>query len=325
MLLFDKVALFDNRMVYSFTMNVPFRYYPVTPAQRKWGLYVTCVGHNTTPPGATFPSPEHPDEYYFTWKVGRILHEWQIILLEKGEGVVEFKGKRHKVGAGSLIVLPPGCWHRYRPDPKVGWTSYWIGFGGELADRLIVNAGFSTDGEIRRFKNDGPVLQLFAATVADLLSNAVRTPFSAAASVPMLVAALIETPVGTEANGKSASPILLAQMHISEHLSEMIDFAALAEKVGLTYRSFRYLFAKESGLSPLQYQLERRLARAKNLLMSSDMPIKDIGETLGFNSTWYFAHFFQKHVKASPASYRKRHQVSGCQLDQAGNRRHSLR
>ena len=119
-------------------MNTPFRYYPVTPAQRKWGLYVTCVGHNTTPPGATFPSPEHPDEYYFTWKVGRILHEWQIILLEKGEGVVEFKGKRHNVGAGSLIVLPPGCWHRYRPDPKVGWTSYWIGFG-ELDPTVVEN------------------------------------------------------------------------------------------------------------------------------------------------------------------------------------------
>lgn len=87
----------------------------------------------------------------------------------------------------------------------------------------------------------------------------------------------------------------------------MIDFEALAQKVGLTYRSFRYLFVKESGLSPLQYQLERRLARAKNLLASSDMPVKDIAKTLGFNSSWYFAHFFRKHIHSSPASYRKRY------------------
>ena len=63
--------------------------------------------------------------------------------------------------------------------------------------------------------------------------------------------------------------------------------------------------AKESGLSPLQYQIERKLIRAKNLLRSSDMPVKDIADSLGFNSTWYFAHFFQKHAKCSPASYRK--------------------
>lgn len=288
-------------------MNAPFRYYPVTPAQRKWGLFVTCVGHNTTQPGATYPSPEHPDEYYFTWKVGRILHEWQICLLEKGEGVVEFRNGRTKIGAGSLIVLPPGCWHRYRPNTKTGWTSYWIGFGGELADHLIGNAGFSKDGEIRSFKNNGQVFQLFAATVSDLLSNAERTPFSAAASIPMLVAALLEAPKDDQkADDTSSSAILKAQIYITEHLSEIIDFEALAQMVGLTYRSFRYLFAKESGLSPLQYQLERRLARAKNLLASSDMPVKDIAETLGFNSTWYFAHFFQKHMNCSPVVYRKR-------------------
>ena len=306
MLLFDKVALFDKCIIYFPTMNTPFRYYPVTPAQKKWGLYVTCVGHNTTQPGATFPSPDHPDEYYFTWKVGRILHEWQIILIEKGCGVVEFKGERCKVEAGSLIVLPPGCWHRYKPDQKTGWTTYWIGFSGDLADRMIGAAGFPSDGAVRSFKNNVPVIQLFAATVTDLIANDNRSPFSAAASVPMLVAALLEIHKNDQTtDDTSSSAILKAQMYITEHLSKTIDFEALAQKVGLTYRSFRYLFAKESSLSPLQYQLERRLARAKNLLASTDMPVKDIAETLGFNSTWYFAHFFQKHVKCSPISYRK--------------------
>ena len=56
---------------------------------------------------------------------------------------------------------------------------------------------------------------------------------------------------------------------------------------------------------PLQYQLERRLARAKNLLASSDMPVKNIAKTLGFNSTWYFAHVFQKHMNYSPVGHRK--------------------
>lgn len=289
-------------------MNTPFRYYPVTPVQKKWGLYVTCVGHNTTPPGAIFPSPEHPDEYYFTWKIGRTLHEWLIILIEKGRGVVEFKSERCKVEAGSLIMLPPGCWHRYKPDPKTGWTTYWIGFAGELADRLIGAADFSSDGYVRSFKNDVSITQLFAATATDLLASDNRSPFSAAASIPMLASALLEAPKGNQTpDSTSSSAILKAQMHITEHLSETIDFEALAQKVGLTYRSFRYLFTKESGLSPLQYQLERRLARAKNLLASTDMTVKDIAETLGFNSTWYFAHFFQKHAKTSPAAYRKQH------------------
>ena len=294
-------------MIYSLTVNTTFRYYPVTPAQRKWGLYITCVGHSATRPGAAFPSPEHPDEYYFTWKVGRTLHEWQICLIEKGRGIVEFKSERHKVEAGSLIVLPPGCWHRYKPDSKTGWKTYWIGFGGELADRMFGNAGFSNEGDVKSFKHQHPIVLMFAAIVTDLMDRAGRNPFSAAANIPMLAAALLETHSDVRANRKTDSPILTAQMWITDHQAETIDFAALAKKVGLTYRAFRYLFKKETDMSPLQYQLERRLVRAKNLLASSDMPVKDIAETLGFNSTWYFAHFFQKHMRSSPAAYRKQH------------------
>lgn len=290
-------------------MYAPFRYYPVTPVQKKWGLFVTCAGHNTTQPGAVFPSPEHPDEYFFTWKVGRTLHEWQLILIEKGRGIVEFKGERCKVETGALIVLPPGCWHRYKPEPETGWTTYWIGFGGELADKMICAAGFSSVGDVISFKNNIPIIQLFATTITDLLACTNRGPFSAAACVPMLVAALLEAPKTDQtADDTSTSAIIRAQMYITEHLPETIDFEALAQKVGLTYRSFRYLLAKETGLAPLQYQLERRLVRAKNLLASSDMPVKDIAETLGFSSTWYFAHFFQKRTKRSPSDYRKQRQ-----------------
>ena len=75
-------------------------------------------------------------------------------------------------------------------------------------------------------------------------------------------------------------------------------------------RSFRYLISKETSCSPLQYQLGVRLARAKNLLKSSDMPISEIAETLGFNSTWYFSHFFKKHTKMSAAAYRNNKSIA---------------
>lgn len=288
-------------------MNDAYRYYPVTPAQKTWGLYVTCVGHHTIRPNAAFPPPGHPDEYYFTWERGRTLHEWQIILLERGTGEVEFAHTRHTAEAGSLIVLPPGCWHRYRPDPQTGWTTDWIGFGGDLADRLVGNAGFAAEGDVRTFACRAGVRQVFASAVSDLLASAERTPFSAAACVPMLIAALLETPDANTAHTTNAALVHRAQTHITDHLRETVDFEALAQSLGLTYRAFRYIFRKEVGQSPLQYQLERRLIRAKNLLASSDLPVQEIADALGFNSTWYFSHFFRRHARQSPAAYRKSH------------------
>ena len=288
-------------------MKSTHRYFPVNDEQRSWGLYATCVGHSITEPGDEFPSRIHPDEYYFTWDKGRSLHEWQLVLLERGGGTVEFRRRRFTARKGSLIALPPGCWHRYRPDTDTGWTTLWIGFGGDLANRLVGGAGFNKGGEVRAIPDEHHFHRLLADMVSDILGNVRAGVYSTAARIPLLIAALIDD--GSDANDSSdfdvSEQIHLAQQHMLEHCGEEIDFDSLSSSLGMTYRSFRYLFAKETGTSPLQYHLSVKLSRAKNLLKSSDIPIEEIAHTLGFKTNWYFAHFFTKATGISPRDYRR--------------------
>lgn len=285
-------------------MKTPHRYFPVSDAQRAWGLYATCAGHGLSRPGDEFPSRVHPDEYFFTWDKGRVLHEWQLILLTGGRGTLEFRGRRHLVQRGSLIVLPPGCWHRYRPNSRTGWTTLWIGFGGDVADRLAGGAGFGPDGEARNLGSSHRFHRLFADVVADVLENGNVGAYSTAARIPALIASLMEARPDGSIRAAHADAVRSAQAHIIEHACEVVDFASLAESIGMPYRTLRHVFAKETGRSLLQYQLGIRLARAKNLLRSSDIPIAQIAKSLGFNSTWYFSHFFQKETGTSPRAYR---------------------
>ena len=291
-------------------MKYSYKYFPVSETQRKWGLYATCAGHSRTEPHAPFPSRAHPDEYFFTWEKGRVLGEWQIILLEDGSGTVEFRKRRFAVRQGSLIVLPPGCWHRYRPDRETGWTTFWLGFGGELATRFAGGAAFNPDGEVRELGSKHMFRRRFEEAISEILSGGKQSLYSIAAEIPPLVAALADG--GRSGSSRTSSEaIQSAQTHIMEHSCEIVDFAALAESLGIPYRTFRHLFTKETGESPLQFQLGIRLARAKNLLASSDMPIAEIAETLGFNSTWYFSHFFAKATNVSPREYRSHTAVNG--------------
>jgi len=287
-------------------MKSTHRYFPVNDEQRSWGLYATCVGHSVTEPGDEFPSRIHPDEYYFTWDKGRVLHEWQLILLERGGGTVEFRRRRFTARKGSLIVLPPECWHRYRPDTDTGWTTLWIGFGGDLANRLVGGAGFNKGGEVRAIPDEHHFHRLLADMVSDILGNGQAGIYSAAARIPLLTAALMkDEPVGEDSRFRSSELIHRAQQHMLERCGEEIDFESLASSLGITYRSFRYLFAKETGTSPLQYYLSVKLSRARNLLKSSDIPIEEIAHTLGFKTNWYFAHFFTKATGISPRDYRR--------------------
>ena len=143
--------------------------------------------------------------------------------------------------------------------------------------------------------------------VSDLLGNVRAGVYSTAARIPLLIATLIDD--GSDANDSSdfdvSEQIHLAQQHMLEHCGEEIDFDSLSSSLGMTYRSFRYLFAKETGTSPLQYHLSVKLSRAKNLLKSSDIPIEEIAHTLGFKTNWYFAHFFTKATGISPRDYRR--------------------
>ena len=241
------------------------------------------------------------------WDNGRVLHEWQIILVESGGGIVEFHRRKFSVRKGSLIVLPPGCWHRYRPNADADWTTLWIGFGGDLADRLIGGAGFNPRGDVR----DVPASCRFHALLADLVSDILESRrvgvYSAAARIPAVVAALLDGGDDEEPDSAASDTIHRAQEYMLEHCGETIDFEALSASLGMTYRSFRYMFAKETGTSPLQYQLNVKLARANALLKASDIPVAEIAETLGFNSTWYFSHFFKRHADVSAAEYRAAH------------------
>ncbi len=286
-------------------MKYSYKYFPVSETQRKWGMYATCAGHSRTEPFAQFPSRAHPDEYFFTWEKGRVLGEWQMILLEDGGGTVEFRKRKSAVGAGSLIALPPGCWHRYRPAKETGWTTFWLGFGGDLATRFAEGAGLDPGGEVRELDAKHRFRRLFADAVSDILGGGQPSLYSTAAQIPPLLAALADGGCAGKSRTTSEA-IQLAQTHIMEHSCETVDFAALAESLGIPYRTFRHLFTKETGASPLQFQLGIRLARAKNLLASSDIPIAEIAETLGFNSTWYFSHFFAKATNVSPREYRSR-------------------
>ena len=276
------------------------RYFPAGAAAKAWGLYVTCAGRSRTKPGAEFPSRAHPDEYYFTWERGRVLGEWQLVLVEEGRGEAELRGRRFALEAGSLLALPPGVRHRYRPDPATGWRTLWIGFGGDMASRLA-------EGGPPVRTASGRLRERFYETVAFAFANGLGRPRATAAALHALAAAVAEdVPDGAAGARTSREDVVRrAQAILAERCAEIVDFEALAGSLGLPYRTFRHLFAAECGVPPHRYQLLVRLKRAKRLLESSDLPVSEIAASLGFRSAWHFAHFFQRETGRSATRWRR--------------------
>ncbi len=100
---------------------------------------------------------------------------------------------------------------------------------------------------------------------------------------------------------------VLAYIHRS--LGEETSIGTLAEVAGLSPFHFVRAFKRATGRSPHRYVLERRIARAAELLRSPGRSIAEVAYEVGFCSQSHLTVMFRRFMKTTPAAYR--HQAMG--------------
>ncbi len=84
-----------------------------------------------------------------------------------------------------------------------------------------------------------------------------------------------------------------------------ISVDEISKGLHMSRSSFQKKFIQYFGTSPIEYRTEKRIKKAKLLLETTDMPIKEISETLGFYDTAYFYKVFKKTYSITPKEYRE--------------------
>ena len=85
-----------------------------------------------------------------------------------------------------------------------------------------------------------------------------------------------------------------------------LTLPVLADRAGMSERTFSRVFQKETGMTPAAFVEAARVDRAKALLETSDWPLARIGERSGFGSLDALHRAFLRRVKATPGDYRER-------------------
>ena len=80
----------------------------------------------------------------------------------------------------------------------------------------------------------------------------------------------------------------------------------LASAAGVSPYHFARVFRAETGRSPHQYLLERRVAQARRLLRTTDDPIAAIAHDCGFGSQSHMNDVFRKLLDTTPGQLRRR-------------------
>ncbi len=294
-------------------MNTYHKYLPVSSEDEQWGLYTLNTGFGKIPLSSVYPSKDHPPSYCFNWQNGRVLSEYQLIYITHGEGVFESKTSGVKnVKEGSIILLFPDEWHRYKPDENTGWNEYWVGFKGPIADNLIRNKFFS------RHK---PVIHVGVREEIITFFNDIseRTRVEPTGYQPLISGEILHLLGFIHAISKenawygnkddTEDLVNKARVIFRENIETTITAEQVAEELGVGYSFFRKVFKKYTGISPGQYLIQLKIEKAKRLLTLPDKLIKEVAYELGFDSCFYFSKLFKEKTGCSPIEYREKYSV----------------
>jgi AraC-like DNA-binding protein len=96
-----------------------------------------------------------------------------------------------------------------------------------------------------------------------------------------------------------------ARLRIRESLESNLTIQKIAEELGIGYSNFRKLFKEYTGVAPAMYQQELRLQRAKEMLSTTNISIKEIAYRLNFDSPDYFSAKFKIKTGRKPSDFRR--------------------
>lgn len=95
--------------------------------------------------------------------------------------------------------------------------------------------------------------------------------------------------------------------YLMAHLSEAVPLAAVAGLTGLSQWHFARAFKAATGVSPHRWQLNARIAKAKELLLSRSMPQAQIALQVGFAEQSHLCRVFKNMIGVSPGAWLRQH------------------
>ncbi|MFR9165456.1 MAG: AraC family transcriptional regulator [Dysgonomonas sp.] len=286
--------------------GIDFKYLLVNSRDKQFGLWINTVGFQSIQKGVVYPPKDHPSAYFFNASKGRVLHEYQLVYITKGEGWFESENtKKTNIEKGCLIMLFPGQWHTYSPLLKTGWNEYYIGFDGPIMDSILQTSFFTKEDPILRVGFHENLVNLFMRAI----ETAKEDKFGAQQYLAGVVMHILGKVLSISKNkifdsNEVNQKIERAKIIMNENVYNNIDPEQVAEKLNISYSWFRKVFKGYTGYAPAQYFQEIKINKAKHLLAETSLSVKEIAFQLNYNSTEHFFSIFKKKTGFTPIAYR---------------------
>lgn len=262
----------------------------------------------------------------------RISSSYELILCLRGPIYMQQEETQYVLNSGEVLLLLPGVTHKGYASSEKGVSFYWMHFQCTDASlfkndrRIITDISLTNNNPFFSGLSDSVLIPTFLkAPNFDRLTvsfnqllhlSQVRyyTPHSTHYMVTSLLIELSEqTLLKSKDQRVEAKPTDKFQRileWIRIHMHQQISLQDVAFEFNYSREYLSRLFKKRMGMTLNDYVNNLKIAKAKELLCSSDRSIKEIAGDLGFVDDKYFMKLFRSYENTTAKHYRNAYHMT---------------
>ena len=255
----------------------------------EYPLIVNCAGNIKASFSFSTNNPEGRKDFY-------------IMAIQRGELEIPLRDKKVIAGPGSIVIFPPNEGYSYSYFGGEPLEYFWVHFTGSYAKRFLAECGFD---ELPFFASAKPNRRIFDkfGEIFDVFEAKGRLQRQELASILEQIIILASSTLFVSESPRTFEKSV---RYIRSSYNKKISVPELAVMENLSNSRYVALFTEQMGISPSAYIIGLRMNAACDLLLNTDMNVKQIAFLIGYNDPHFFSKLFKKHMGVSPKNYKQK-------------------
>lgn len=243
----------------------------------------------------------------------------ELIVILSGKGKYFVEDKTYDVGPGDIIICNPGVRHKnILVNPEEPTVQFFTGFSNFQFRNMPLNSIISN--------NKSPLLRMSSeskrevekhcyAMIAENEANQVGKYFMLKAHLMQIVLFMMREITDYQGEGQNGYnfetysknyAVKRILDYLNENYNKKISLDKIADNMYLSPVYISKIFKEETGESPINYLIQIRLEKAKEIIENSEgSKIKNIADQVGYKDAYHFSKLFKKNYGVSPLNYKK--------------------
>lgn len=222
----------------------------------------------------------------------------------------------YRVKEKTLLVFNPGVYHKESLSKGEQTTELHIGFRNIKIDGLPINyilkENFEVPVEFKQYKDE--VHKCCLEIIEEQETCEVGKELVLKSLIMKLIALFLKETNYVKNSKKidrydfpfydKSNVVKIILEYFDNNYMKNISLDDIARNMYLSSVYISKVFKEQTGESPINYLINLRLEKAKNLLVSTESPIKSIAQAVGYTDAYYFSKLFKKYCGDSPCKFR---------------------